>query len=113
MALATFLVVAMTGHLWWTALMWATRTWLDGLPLPQRIVTFVASGLLAHSALHRVAGHGDAVAQAGTLGAGRPLEWLALGWVCVIALVVVVEALRPRRIDPGSALDIPTETPAG
>ena len=98
-ALVTFLVVVMAGQLWWAALMWATRTWLDGLGVPQRIVTIVASGLLAHSAVHRVVDRGQAVAQAGSFAAVHALELLTLGWVCVVALAIAVEAFRHRGID--------------
>jgi hypothetical protein len=100
-ALVTFLVVVMAGQLWWAALMWVTRTWLDGVSVPQRIVTVVASGLLAHSAVHRAVDRGHAVAQTGSFGAEHALELLTLGWVCVVAVAIAVEALRHRRIDDG------------
>ena len=97
-ALLTFLVVVMAGQLWWAALMWATRTWADGLGVPGRIVTVVASALLAHNAVHRVVDRGHAIAQTGSFGAEHALELLTLGWVSVVALVVGIEALRHRRI---------------
>lgn len=100
-ALLAFLVVVMAGQLWWAALMWATRTWLDGLGLPQRIVTVVASGLLAHSAVHRAVDHGRAIPQTGSFGAEHALELLTLGWVCVVALVIVAGASRHRGIHGG------------
>jgi hypothetical protein len=97
-ALVTFLVVVMAAELWWGALMWATRIWLDGLGLSERIVTVLASALLAHSAVHRVVDRGQVVAQSGSSAGEHAVVWLTLAWACAIALVAVVEAWRGRPL---------------
>jgi HupE/UreJ protein len=97
-ALVTFLAVVIAGQLWLAALMWATRAWLHGLRLHERVATIVASVLIAHSAVERVVERGHAVALAGSFGAERALVFLTVGWACVMLLVGVSEFLRQRTI---------------
>jgi len=97
-ALVVFLAVVVAAQLWLAALMWATRAWLYGLRLRERIATVVASVLVAHTAVERVVERGHIVAQAGSFGAERALVWLTLAWACVMLLVGAAEYLRQRSV---------------
>jgi hypothetical protein len=96
LALVVFFAVVVLGQVWLTALMGATRAWLHGLRLRERIAIVVASVLIVHSAVERVVERGHLVAQAGSFGAERALVWLTLGWACVMLLVGVAGFLRER-----------------
>jgi hypothetical protein len=97
-ALAVFLVVAAAAQLWLAAVMWATRKWLDGLGLPNRFSTVLASVLLAHVAMHAVVDRGQHVTQVGAAGSEYALVWIVLAWATVMVVIASIEAARGRRI---------------
>ena len=88
-AVAAFVTVVLLGELWLGVLAWATRTWLNERGVPERVVSVLASVVIAHSAMHRVVDRGQILAQAGSFGAERALVWLTLGWACVMMLVAL------------------------
>ena len=100
-ALAAFLLVVELGQLWLGAVVWATRTWLAGLGATERVVSVLASVVIAHEALHRVVDRGHLLAQSGSLSAERAIVSLTLGWTCVMVLVGLAEAVRGRAIGRG------------
>ena len=101
---ALFTFVVLVGELWLGALAWATRGWLDQQGVPERIVSILASAIIAHSAIHRVADRGQLLAQAGSFGADRALLWLTLGWACVMLLVALAKVLSGRGLGSAAAL---------
>jgi hypothetical protein len=96
LAFVVFFAVVVVGQVWLAALMGATRAWLHGLRLRERIAIVIASVVIAHSALERVVERGHLVAQSASFAAERALVWLTLGWACVMLLVGVAEFLRER-----------------
>jgi HupE / UreJ protein len=112
MAVAAFVIVVLLGELWLGALAWATRTWLDERAMPERVVTVVASAIVAHSALHRVIDRGQIIAQTGSFGAERALVWLTLGWACVMMLVALANAISGRTLDSDDAAGVESVQPS-
>jgi hypothetical protein len=104
LAVALFTLVVLVGELWLGALAWATRSWLDQQGVPERILSMLASAVIAHSAIHRVADRGHLLAQAGSFSADRALLWLTLGWACVMLLVALAKVLSERGAGSGAAL---------
>jgi hypothetical protein len=111
-AVAAFFVVALAGELWLGVLVWATRTWLDERGMPERVVSILASAVIAHSAIHRVVDRGGILAQAGSFGAERALVWLTLGWACVMMLVALANAMSGRTLDSDDAAGVKSAQPS-
>ena len=93
-ALTVFLLVVDLGQFWLGAVVWATRLWLAGHGTPERVVSVLASVVIAHEALHRVVDRGHLLAQSGSFGAERAI-------VCVDPGLGVRDATgRPRGSSP-------------
>ncbi|HJZ78593.1 MAG TPA: hypothetical protein VKE51_42990 [Vicinamibacterales bacterium] len=97
-AFAVFVVVFALAESWLGAIAAATRTWLAGRGAPDRILTPLASALIAHSAVHHVIDRGHEIAQGGSFAAEHALLALAVGWAIVMVLVAAGEALREGRL---------------
>lgn len=95
-AAVVFAATVLVGELWLGALAWATRTWLDERGVPERTAAILASALIIHSAVHRFVDRGHLVAQAGTFSAEHALAWVTLGWLSLMLLVAVANALSAR-----------------
>lgn len=102
-AVAAFVTVVLLGELWLGVLAWATRTWLNERGVPERVVSILASVVIAHSAIHRVLDRGQILAQAGSFGGERALVFLTLGWACVMLLVAIANAVTGRAPDADNA----------
>jgi hypothetical protein len=102
-AVAAFAIVVLLGELWLGVLAWATRAWLNERGVPERVVSILASAIIAHSAMHRVVDRGEILAQAGSFGAERALVFLTLGWACVMLLVAIANAVTDRALDANHA----------
>ena len=109
-ALLTFTVVALLAEFWLAAVMWATRSWLDSIVRSDRVVTVLASVLVAHVALHRVFDLGREIAQAGTFVAEHGVTLLVLGWTLVMMALALGRLMRgsqpysDRRVSGGAAV---------
>jgi hypothetical protein len=97
-AFAVFLVVVAVAELWLGAIVAATRAWLDGRGVADRIVTPVASALIAHTAVHHVIDRGADIAHSGSFAAEHAVVSLTLGWAAVMVVVAAYEALRHGRL---------------
>jgi len=75
-ALTVFLLVVDLGQFWLGAVVWATRLWLAGHGTPERVVSVLASVIIAHAALHRIVDRGHLLAQSGSFGAERAIVYL-------------------------------------
>jgi hypothetical protein len=102
-ALATVLLVVAAAQLWLGAVLWATRAWLATKRVPERMLTLVASAILAHSAVHAVIDRGQVLAASGIVDADRALTGLTLAWAFVMLAVAGLEALRVRSARSESA----------
>jgi hypothetical protein len=92
-----FLSVVAIAQLWLGAVIWATRRWLDDVGAPGRIVTVLGSVIVAHEAVHRIAGRGQTLAEIGSVSADHALLWLTLAWGLVMLTAAAIEALRRHR----------------
>lgn len=101
MAVAAFAVVALPGELWFGALAWVTRTWLNERGMSERLVSIGASVIIVHTAIHRVGDRGHLLAEAGSFGAERAIVWLVLGWAAVMIVIAIAAALTDRTLDSG------------
>jgi hypothetical protein len=81
------------GELWIGAIVWAFRAWLDDRGLPERLVALLGSAIVAHSALHRVMERAQIVAQDGSFGGGRAVQWLILIWVGAMLIAAAANAV--------------------
>jgi hypothetical protein len=111
-AVVAFFVVALAGELWLGVLVWATRAWLDERGMPERVVSILASAVIAHSAIHRVVDRGGILAQDGSFVAERALVWLTLGWACVMMLVALANAMSGRTLDSDDAAGVKSAQPS-
>jgi hypothetical protein len=102
-AVAAFVSVVLLGELWLGVLAWATRMWLNERGVPERVVSILASAIIAHSAIHRVLDRGQILAQAGSFGGERALVLLTLAWACVMTLVALANAVQGRTLDADRA----------
>jgi hypothetical protein len=100
-AMLAFGFVVLLGELWLGTLTWTFRTWLDERALPDRVVALVGSALVAHSAVHRMMERAQIVAQDGSFGGERAVEWLTLAWVGAILLAAAANAFSdtPARAE--------------
>ena len=101
-ALATFLLVLMTAELWLGAVLWATRAWLGSRGVPERMLTVVASALIAHAAVHEVVDRSQIFGEVGPFDANRALLWLALAWAFIMLAIAAIEAIRRQGRNNGS-----------
>src|SRR5262249_39479553 len=99
----TFLLAVAGGQLWLAGVMSATWRWLARMGLSERIGAIVVSAFVAHSALHRVAERGQALAESGSPAGDRALVWLTIAWAGVMVVVAAIDALRRAR--PHDAAD--------
>lgn len=99
LAAIVFLLVVVLGQFWIAAVLWLIRTWLDQRGLPEPIATVVLSGLIAHSAVHRILEQGHSLPS----GSDRLLVALTIGWACVILVVGLAEGLTSRTHSLGHA----------
>jgi hypothetical protein len=101
-AFGVFLAVVAAAELWLGAVVAATRAWLDGRGVAERIMTPVASALIAHAAVHHVLDRGADVARSGSFAAEHAVVALTLGWAAVMVAIAVYEALRLGRQHGGA-----------
>jgi hypothetical protein len=92
-------------EIWLAAVMWGTRSWLDGIGVPNTVVVFLASIVIGHSALHRMAERADMLAQTGTWAGDHAVTMLVVAWSCVMLIIAGRAALRRREIGDRPALD--------
>lgn len=88
LAIIAFGAVVLIGELWLGALAWALRLWLDERGFPERIVVFIGSAGIAHSAIHRVMER----AQTGFSDPDRILWWLVACWIAAILIAAAGNA---------------------
>jgi len=96
LAFAAFLLVVELGQVWLAAILWAARWWLDSRGIAERTIAIFASVVIAHEALHRVTDRGGLLAQSGSFGGERAVVWLALGWIAVMVVVAIANALSAQ-----------------
>jgi HupE/UreJ protein len=92
LAAVVFMSVSVFSQAWTATVLWLLRRWLDDRGLSERIATIGLSGLIAHSAIHRVLERGQAVESEFE----RLVTQLTIGWVVVILAVAAIEAVRMR-----------------
>jgi hypothetical protein len=92
LAAVIFMSVAIVSQAWTTTVLWLIRRWLDERGFPERIATIGLSGLIAHSAIHRVLERGPAIGPEFE----RLVTQVTMGWAVVILAVAAIEAVRMR-----------------
>jgi hypothetical protein len=92
LAAVVFVSVVVFGQAWTGTVLSLIRRWLNERRVQERILTIGLSGLIAHSAIHRMLERSQA--------AGSEFEYLitqvTIGWVVVILAVAAIEVVRTR-----------------
>ena len=109
LAFAVFTGVVLIGELWLGTLGWMVRRWLDEQGLPERGIAILGSAFVAHDALHRMASRAEPLAQSGSFGGERAIEWVALAWAGAVLLVGIANALAkaPKEVPVASRVEGP------
>jgi hypothetical protein len=104
LAAVVFLVAILGGEIWIAAVLWATRSWLDGIGVSNATIIILTSVVVSHSALHRLAERADILAQTGTWAGDHATVLLVLAWSCVMLFVAARAAFQYRENDTRPAL---------
>jgi hypothetical protein len=99
-----FLATILGSEIWLAAVIWGTRSWLDGLGLSNALVVVFASVVIGHTAIHRVMARADALAQTGSWAGDHALTLIVIGWSGVMLSVAAAAALRHREVGSSSTV---------
>jgi hypothetical protein len=93
-AAATFTGFVVVVEAWMAAIGFALRRWLVDRGVRDSVVAYGVAGFAVHTALHRFADAGAALAGSESFAATHAVVLTTLGWAVVILIVAAVEAQR-------------------